>query len=117
MASEYTTYSWSPRSPKLEGTLPTGPMGWSRLWVRALVTQHDADDPDDHQHDEQVPCLTAIASASYDLRVYTAPAYTGSSSPAARFTKYLTIYRKIIVSLSSDRLTIVTSKVLKFLLE
>ena len=53
LASEYTTYSWSPRSPKLEGTLPTGPMGWSRLWVRALATQHDADDPDDDQHDEQ----------------------------------------------------------------
>ena len=29
-------------------------------------------------------------------------------SPGARFTKYLTIYHKIIVSLSYDRLTIVT---------
>ena len=36
--------------------------------------------------------------------------------PGVRFTKYLTIYHKIILSLSLDRLTIVTYNMLSFLL-
>ena len=28
---EGTEYTWSPLSPKLEGTRPTGPVGWLRL--------------------------------------------------------------------------------------
>ena len=36
-------------------------------------------------------------------------------SPGARFTEYLMIYRKIILSLSYGRLTIVTYNMLKFL--
>jgi len=42
------------------------------------------------------------------------PMYTAFSS-GARFTKYLAIYRKIIFSLSEDRLTIMTYNVLRFL--
>ena len=103
--------SWRGRFPRVPwGGRAYGYVRWSHSTMQTTQTTTSTMNP--------VPSITAaIASASYDLRVYTAPAYTGSSSPAARFTKYLTIYRKIIVSLSSDRLTIVTSKVLKFLLE
>jgi len=41
---------------------------------------------------------------------------TNMYSFGAQFTKYLMIYRKIIVSLSQDRLTIVTYNVLELLL-
>ena len=44
------------------------------------------------------------------------PGTRDSTRQQAQFTKYLTIYRKIIVSLSQDRLTIVTYNVLKLLL-
>ena len=52
------------------------------------------------------------------LKLYTRPENAGpeNEGPGARFTKYLTIYRKIIFSLSQDRLTIVTYHVLRFLL-
>jgi len=39
-----------------------------------------------------------------------------TDDPGARFTKYLTIYREIISSLSSDRLKIMIFNVLRFLL-
>jgi len=54
---EGTKYISSPVSPKLEGTLPKGPIGWLRLWLDLEDTQSSA------------RCIFRKISAQYHLQL------------------------------------------------